>query len=127
MGPDRELGDSAGTDKTGVPNEGCGHDRSAEEKEEAVRALSPNFDAFVREADQSGQRRAIRKVSSFIGDFSDALLHLRTPSTPTAHWVLTTGNRTAAGLTVPFDKICKDLVTSLGGEVDSDLAAPIAK
>jgi hypothetical protein len=90
--------------------------RGAEEKEEAVRALSPHFDAFVREADQSGQRRAVRKVSSFIGDFSEALRHLRASSTPTAHWVLTTGNRTAAGLTVPFDAICKDLVTGLGGK-----------
>ncbi|MER8395741.1 hypothetical protein [Mesorhizobium sp. M0959] len=90
--------------------------RGAEEKEDTVRVLSPHFDAFVREADQSGKRRAVRKVSSFIGDFSDALLNLRESSTPTAHWVLTTGNRTAAGLTVPFDAICKDLVTGLGGK-----------
>lgn len=90
--------------------------RGAEEKEETVRALSPHFDAFVREADKTGQRRAVRKVSSFIGDFSDALRHLRASSTPTAHWVLTTGNRTAAGLTVPFDAICNDLVTGLGGK-----------
>ncbi len=90
--------------------------RGAEEKEAAVRSASRNFDAFVREAERTDRRRAIRKVTSFIGDFADALTHLRSGSTGTAHWVLTTGNRTAAGLTVPFDAICKDLVTGLGGK-----------
>lgn len=90
--------------------------RGAQEKEEAVRAASTHFDAFVREAERTDRHRAIRKVSSFIGDFADALTHLRSGSTGTAHWVLTTGNRTAAGLTVPFDAICKDLVTGLGGK-----------
>ncbi|WP_147377690.1 hypothetical protein [Mesorhizobium waimense] len=90
--------------------------RAAEEKEEALRALSPHFDSFTREAEKCGQRRAVRKVSSFIGDFSDALRHLRTHPPSSAHWVLTTGNRTAAGVTVPFDAICRDIVVSLGGK-----------
>jgi hypothetical protein len=90
--------------------------RGAEEKEEVVRTLSPHFDAFMREAEQCGQQRAVRKVTSFIGDFSEALGHLRRTHTPTAHWVLTTGNRTAAGVTVPFDAICIDLVKGLGGK-----------
>lgn len=89
--------------------------RGAEEKEAAVRAASRHFDAFVREAERTGRKRAIRKVSSFISDFIDALNHMRASSSGTAHWVLTTGNRTAAGLTVPFDAICKDLVAGLGG------------
>ncbi len=90
--------------------------RGAEEKEAAVRSVSRHFDAFVREAERTDRRRATRKVSSFVADFAEALAHLRSGATSTAHWVLTTGNRTAAGLTVPFDAICKDLVTSLGGK-----------
>ncbi len=90
--------------------------RGAEEKEAVVRSASRHFDAFVREAERIDRRRAIRKVSSFIGDFAEALTHLRSGATGTAHWVLTTGNRTAAGLTVPFDAICKDLVAKIGGK-----------
>ncbi len=90
--------------------------RGAEEKEAAVRSASRHFDAFVREAERTDRRRAIRKVSSFIGDFAEALTHLRSGATGTAHWILTTGNRTAAGLTVPFDAICKDLVAEIGGK-----------
>jgi hypothetical protein len=95
--------------------------RGAEEKEAAVRGASEHFDAFVREAERVDRRRAIRKVSSFIGDFAEALTHLRSGSTGTAHWVLTTGNRTAAGLTVPFDAICKDLITGIGGKAIASL------
>jgi hypothetical protein len=90
--------------------------RGVIDKEEVVRDLSTNFDAFIEEAQRNNRREAIRKVSSFIGDFSDALHHLRRSTTSTAHWVITTGNRTAAGLTVPFDAICKDIVTRLGGK-----------
>jgi hypothetical protein len=90
--------------------------RGAEDKEAAVRAVSRHFDAFVTEAERKGRKHAIRKVSSFIGDFADVLSHMRSSSPGTAHWVLTTGNRTAAGLAVPFDAICKDLVTELGGK-----------
>ena len=32
-----------------------------------------------------------------------------------AHWVITTGNRTVAGITVPFDIISRDIVEFLGG------------
>lgn len=91
--------------------------RGAEEKEDSVRAKSPHFDTFVRIAEQSGKRKAIRKVSAFIGDFSQAISHLRTGTASTAHWVLTTGNRTVAGLPVPFDAICRDLLTGLGGNL----------
>lgn len=95
--------------------------RGVIDKEEIVRDLSTNFDAFVQEAQRENRRAAIRKVSSFISDFSDALHHLRRSTTSTAHWVITTGNRTAAGLTVPFDAICKDIVTRLGGKPISSL------
>ena len=90
--------------------------RHAEEKEASVRAASNAFHGFIRDAERANRSRSIRKVSTFIADFADVLSHLRTSSTATAHWVLTTGNRTAAGLTVPFDAICKDLVTGLGGK-----------
>jgi len=90
--------------------------KGAEEKEEGIRAKSPHFDKFIREAEQLGQRHAVRKVTSFISDFSEALENLRTSSSPSAHWVLTTGNRTVAGIIVPFDAICKELVAKLGGK-----------
>ena len=90
--------------------------RGSEEKEDAARSVSVNFDRFVREAEHYGRRREIRKVSSFVGDFGNALRHIRTNTSTTAHWVLTTGNRTVAGLTLPFDEICKDLIVSLGGK-----------
>lgn len=90
--------------------------RGAEQKEAEVRNASRHFDEFVREAERTNRQRAIRKVSSFIGDFAEALTHLRSGSASSAHWVLTTGNRTAAGMTVPFDAICKDLVIGLGGK-----------
>lgn len=95
--------------------------RGAEEKEAAVRAISPQFDKFILDAEARGTHRAVRKVSSFVGDFYVALSHLRETSGSTAHWVLTTGNRTAAGMTVPFDVICKDMVTRLGGKPIADL------
>jgi hypothetical protein len=90
--------------------------RGADEKEEAARKISPQFDSFARGAECRGRGLAVRKVSSFIGDFIEALRHLRTDPPSSAHWVLTTGNRTAAGLTVPLDEICKDIVSSLGGK-----------
>ncbi|GAA0317959.1 site-specific DNA-methyltransferase [Sphingomonas oligophenolica] len=95
--------------------------RGSEDKAVPVRAISPHFDKFMLEAEARGTQRAVRKVSSFVGDFYDALCHLRSSSGATAHWVLTTGNRTAAGMTVPFDAICKDMVTHLGGKPIADL------
>jgi hypothetical protein len=95
--------------------------RGAEEKESAVRAISPHFDKFMVEANATGKQRAVRKVSSFVGDFFDVLRHLRVSSLSTAHWVLTTGNRTAAGMTVPLDGICKDMTMHLGGKPIADL------
>ncbi len=99
--------------------------RGAEEKEGFVRAKSPNFDAFVHKAEQLGKRRAIRKVSGFLGDFTEAISNLRASTTSTAHWVVTTGNRTVAGLTVPFDAICGDLLAGLGGNLIATLRRQI--
>ena len=90
--------------------------RGAETKEEIVRQKSPTYDAFVNKAEKSGKRREIRKVSSYLGDFLESLVHLRSSISSTAHWAFTTGNRTVAGLTVPLDGICSDLLTGLGGK-----------
>lgn len=90
--------------------------RGADDKEAVARAASRHFDAFVRAAESADRKHIIRKVASFISDFADALNHVRSSSPGTAHWVLTTGNRTVAGLTVPLDAICNDLVTGLGGK-----------
>jgi hypothetical protein len=90
--------------------------RGSEAKEDTARGISSSFDRFVQEAERQGCRREIRKVSSFIGDFCVALQHLRSSTAASAHWVLTTGNRTVAGITVPFDSICRDLIVSLGGK-----------
>jgi hypothetical protein len=99
--------------------------RGAEQKETAVRAISPHFDKFMLDSKERGTQRAVRKVTSFVSDFYDALSHLRESSRSTAHWVLTTGNRTAAGMTVPLDAICKDMVMHLGGKPIADLRRPI--
>ena len=89
--------------------------RGAEEKEDAIRGKSSNFDQFVEKADEHGKKHKIRKVTSFLSDFSEALAHLHTTISGSAHWVFTTGNRTVAGLTVPFDAICRDLLLGLAG------------
>ena len=90
--------------------------RGVVEKESEVRSKSLSFDRFLQEAERAGRRKAVRKVSSFVADFADALRHLGDIPTSTAHWVITTGNRTAGGMLVPFDEICKELVVGLGGK-----------
>jgi DNA methylase len=95
--------------------------RGAKEKEIAVRSISPNFDEFMMESEKREKQFEVRKVSSFFGDFFETLRHLRASPAPTAHWVFTTGNRTAAGMTVPFDAICKDMMKHLGGNPIADL------
>lgn len=88
----------------------------AEAKEQAMRGISPNFDHFMAEADRLDKRRSVRKVASFMYDFLQALEHIRSTIPTSAHWVLTTGNRTASGIPVPFDGICRDIVDHLGGK-----------
>jgi len=90
--------------------------RGVEVREDAVRRHSSTYDRFLEEADKNDQRQSIRKVSSFVADFAEALTKLREVPATTAHWVITTGNRTACGMTVPLDKICSDLVAELGGK-----------
>lgn len=90
--------------------------KGAREKEETLRGLSPHFDRFVKQAEVDGKSVATRKVSGFVADFAEAVRHIRNSTPVNAHWIITTGNRTAAGLTVPFDMICKDILLGLGGK-----------
>jgi hypothetical protein len=88
----------------------------AELKKEQMLGISPSFELFVKEAAHAGKTKETRKVSSFIFDFHKALAHINAGTNSSSHWVLTTGNRTVAGLVVPFNEICKDIVNSLNGK-----------
>jgi len=85
----------------------------ASEKHVQISELSPAFRKFSREAKRDA--RDIRKVSCFMYDYWQALSRVNAKAMSTAHWILTTGNRNAAGLKVPFDAINRDLVEALGG------------
>lgn len=85
-------------------------------KQEAMQNISPSFQSFIREAESLGKAHQVRKVSSFIFDFHAALAHVNSKANSDSHWIMTTGNRTVAGLLVPFNAICKDIVASLNGK-----------
>jgi hypothetical protein len=87
----------------------------AAEKSEAMKLASPTFAAYLSAA-SAGDTVALRKVGSFTYDLLEALSHVRSQSSKSAHWILTTGNRTASGYRVPFDAICRDIVVFLGGK-----------
>lgn len=93
-----------------------GTSSEAEYKEATMRFVSPAFDAYVDSAMQSAAANGVRKVSCFMYDFFEALSRVRDTAKSSAHWVLTTGNRTAAGTRVPFDSVCSDIVKFLGGQ-----------
>jgi len=90
--------------------------RGADAKECEIRSKSESFDRFLEQAQGADQQQAVRKVSCFMADFAEALCRIREMQSATAHWVLTTGNRTVSGMTVPFDAICKELAIGLGGK-----------
>lgn len=89
--------------------------RGANEKEEVARSVSPYFDDFVKKAIANKKECDVRKVTSFVFDFYESLKQLRDKPAETTHWVITTGNRTASGMVVPLDGICRDLAKCLGG------------
>lgn len=97
-----------------------------EAKVERVRAVSASLDAFLSSAEAMGRARQVRKVANFMADFLDALGNMRKVAPGGAHWVLTTGNRTAGGLQVPFDMVCRDMVCHLGGKPLSSLKRRVA-
>lgn len=76
---------------------------------------SPTFKKFLAEARRAGKEHSVRKVSAFMADYFSALQRLSPKSTGGAHWIMTTGNRRAAGLVVPFDKINEDIVRYMEG------------
>lgn len=77
--------------------------------------VSPAFKRFLAEAKRAGKDQSVRKVSAFMADYFTALQRLSPRSAGGSHWILTTGNRRAAGLLVPFDKINEDIVRYLEG------------
>lgn len=90
--------------------------RGVKHKQEAMQNMSPSFQRFIREAASLGKAHEVRKVSSFIFDFHAALARINSKANADSHWIMTTGNRTVAGLVVPFNAICKDIVASLNGK-----------
>lgn len=88
----------------------------ARHKQEAMCLASPSFSQFSVEAEVAGKTSDTAKVATFTYDFLEALSHIRSQSRGSSHWILTTGNRTAAGMRVPFDHICTDIIKFLGGK-----------
>jgi hypothetical protein len=96
-----------------------GSKKDAADKREAACIVSPTFTRFVEQAHSEKKLTDIGKVATFVYDYFEAMaqmqvLHKEVRSS--VHWIITTGNRTAAGLVVPFDLITKDIVEFLGGQ-----------
>jgi len=89
----------------------------ADHKVDALRLASPAFDSFALTCGQQGKAAAAKKVAAFAYDFLEAAAAVRCSRAKSAHWVITTGNRTVAGLPVPFDSICSDVVAFLDGKI----------
>lgn len=85
-------------------------------KEGILISLSPTYKKLIEYVKEQEQIDRYRKVTSFMYDFYQALIHIKT-TCKTAHWIFTTGNRTVANITVPFDEILEDMVKSLDGKI----------
>lgn len=85
-------------------------------KEEFLVDLSPTYRELIDYVKKHEKIDRYRKVTSFMYDFYQALIHIKSTS-KTAHWIFTTGNRTVANITVPFDEILEDMVKALGGQI----------
>lgn len=92
-----------------------GSTAESEYKQHVMSMASPSFRRYVKAVHGTSAHAGVRKVTCFMFDFFEALSHVRDCAGSSAHWVLTTGNRTAAGARVPFDRICSDLIQFLGG------------
>ena len=95
-----------------------GSKKDADNKREVACLVSPTFASFVQNAFSQGKLKKIDKVATFIYDYFDAasqVQSLHRSVGTSAHWVMTTGNRTAAGIVVPFDIITREIVEFLGG------------
>lgn len=89
--------------------------KDAEVRAERISGVSPAFDRLVNQHRLEGVAPTARKVWSFISDFFDALQRVHDQTHTSAHWVVTTGNRTAGGKQIPFDTICKEMLSYFGG------------
>lgn len=90
--------------------------RDAEAKTRKVERLAPSMRAFFQEARDTGKAYQVRKVGAFLWDYYLAIKNVRKQTRAPSHWVITSGNRTSAGMTVPFDLACQDFVERLGGK-----------
>lgn len=85
------------------------------DKHSLMTLVSPSYTQFADAAMSAKKHEAWHKVATFSYDFFDALSHVRSQSHGSAHWVVTTGNRTAGGIRVPLDAISRDIIEFLGG------------
>ena len=90
--------------------------KTAKANGERIVGISPTLDRLVASAHSAGKGRGLRKVSNFVADLFDAFAQVRATTPGAAHWVITTGNRTAHGMPVALDEICRDIMCYLGGK-----------
>lgn len=86
-------------------------------RSDEVMEISQSLRDFRKQADALGKVRETRKVLAFMQDYFDALKKIRPSTSGGTYWVFTTGNRRAAGLTVPFDRINEDFAEYFGGRI----------
>lgn len=94
-----------------------GSRKDAMHKNEAMHLVSPSFEKFMSRAIKAGKYDQVLKVASFSYDLFECFARNTPNSNQSAHWLVTTGNRTASGLKVPLDEILGDIVHFLGGKV----------
>lgn len=89
--------------------------KDAEVRAARISGVSPAFDRLANQHRLEGVVPSARKVWSFISDFFEAIQRVHDQTHTSAHWVITTGNRTAGGKQIPFDTICKEMLSYFGG------------
>lgn len=88
---------------------------------EEVLEISSGLRGFMKTAKAAGKDREVRKVLSFMQDYLAALKKIQPSTVGGTYWIFTTGNRRAAGLLVPFDRINEDIAEHFGGRVISSI------
>lgn len=79
--------------------------------------ISPSLRDFNKKSESLGKSKETRKVLAFMQDYFEAMKRIRPSTAGGTYWVFTTGNRRAAGLTVPFDRINEELAEHFGGRI----------
>ncbi|WP_244496474.1 hypothetical protein [Methylobacterium indicum] len=90
-----------------------------------IAGISPTLDRLIDAAPTTGKAKGLRKVSNFMADLFDAFAQVRASTPGGAHWVITTGNRTAHGMPVALDEICREMLCYLGGKPVAGLRRPV--